>query len=576
MSSYAATYLSQHLGVQPEDLDPSVQRGILQTQDYQSFEIRSDTGHLLRTFSGAKVANQCLPGDHVRWNPEGKCELELRDEHPLLVGTLHLTQPARYGFTSRKVPLYLFTPYDERYPPMIVGSSEKDKSCNRIVLVQWESWSAGTPFPRGLLQVTIGRSGDLKAEKAALRHLVCPWKYPKLAFTPLLQDQGDRRLLTGTTFHVDPDGCRDVDDVVTLEPIDDDLWRIVITISDVAAYVEDGSAIDIMASLISQTVYDSEGRVLHSMLPVSYAEGACSLLPGERKRGISLEFLWDGSSLSNPTWYESLFETQETYTYDTILTSPHRGILQEVATYLVRVGQGAGQGAGQEPITDSHQWIEQLMLLYNKEAGKILREAGIGILRRHAPAEQEKVEQYRHHLPEWQFLAMSSAEYVLAEEKDTYHSGLQTDAYAHVSSPIRRYVDLVNQRALKGLLRGNRDFIVPVTIYDINRRERAIRQFERDTVFLEAVEKGHTRVRGILIDYEEREEKEAILYRIQFYVPEWKKRVTGYYQKAGENQILTKDGSEIRSFEAFMDVELQCAIQWGLRNWRERLLIQWL
>lgn len=566
ITNNAIHYLSQHLGIQQEEHDPAIQRGILQTEDDETFELRSDTGDLLRTFQGAKKAHRCLPGDHVRWNAEAeRCELELRDEHPLLVGTLHLTQPARYGFTSRKIPLYLFTPYDERYPQMVVGSSEKDKTCNRIVLVQFDHWSEGTLLPRGLLQVMLGRSGDLEVEKKALLHQVCPWKYPK-GLVPVLQPgEGRRRRLTGTTFHVDPEGCRDVDDVITLEPLDPldpSVWRVVITISDVAAYVEDGGAVDIMASLISQTVYDQTGHVLHPMLPASYAEGMCSLLPGGQKRGVSLSFRWDGRSLSEPEWYESLFETQETYTYESIHASPHREILQQIASSL------AGT-----PLSDSHHWIEQLMILYNKEAGRRLREAGIGILRRHEPAEQERVERYRRHLPEWQFLAMSSAEYVLAEEKETYHSGLQTDAYAHVTSPIRRYADLVNQRALKGLLHGDTDFIVPVTMYDMNRRERAIRQFDRDMVFLEAVERGQTRVTGILVEQEE--EKET-MYRLQFYVPEWKKRVTARYRKAGENQIETKDGTEIRVLEPFMEVELQCAVQWGLRNWKERLLVQWL
>lgn len=582
----AISYLSHHLGVNQEDPDPSVLRGILQTENYETFELRSDTGDVLRTFQGAKRAHYCLPGDHVRWNVESEqCDLELRDEHPLLVGTLHLTQPARYGFTSRKIPLYLFTPYDDRYPQMIVGSSEKDKTCNRIVLVQWESWPIGSLFPRAHLQVTIGRSGDLEAEKKALRHQVCPWKYPKLPFIPVLQEPTDthRRRLTGTTFHVDPQGCRDVDDVITLEPLEDKSWRIVITISDVAAYINDGDAIDIMASLISQTVYDATGRVIHPMLPVSYAEGVCSLLPGDLKRGISLEFRWDGCVLSNGKWYESLFETHHTYTYESIMTDDtailHREILQQVTTFLTGNASTGDNG-------DSHHWIEQLMILYNKEAGKMLRETGLGILRRHAAAEQEKVERYRLHLPEWKFLAMSSAEYVLAEEKDTYHSGLETDAYTHVTSPIRRYADLVNQRALKGILRhastntsapiGAADFIVPVTMYDMNRRERAIRQFERDMIFLEAVEQGHTRVKAILVDHEEIENKEEQMYRIQFYVPAWKKRVTARYGKAGEQQIQTKDGTSIRTITPFMEVELQCAVQWGLRNWKERLLVQWI
>lgn len=580
MSNVTATaYLEQRLGVkqrQDEDEDKDqVIRGILHTDNYESFILRSDVGDELIPFQGAKQANRCLPGDHVRWNEEkGRCELELQDQHPLLAGTLHLTQPARYGFTRRKVPLYLFTPYDERYPQMVVGSSERDKTRNLLCVVQYENWEPPTLFPRATLQQTLGRSGEMEAERRALLHQVCPWKYPKIPFhpipAPLPFPPSPRRLLTGYTFHVDPSGCRDVDDILTVESVDDRLWRVVITISDVAAYVEEVGAVDIMASLISQSVYDQEGRVLHAMLPSEYAEGVCSLLPGAPKWGISLEVLWNGTSLSGPVWYESEFRVDRSYTYDQFQeeSSAHQAVVREVASHL----------AG-ESLTDAHAWIEQVMIYYNKEAGKKLRQAGQGILRRHAAGEKERVEAYRAHLPEWSFLAMSSAEYVMADEPDTYHSGLQTDAYAHVTSPIRRYADLVNQRILKAIIAYPENpprLIVPVAICDLNYRERVIRQFERDMTFLESIEAGHTRVTARILDREEVEGPQGPAYRVSFYVPAWKKRISALYRKVAEDVIATKDETETRIIRLYDIVEVQCAIQWSLRNWKERLMVQWL
>lgn len=568
----ATAYLEERFGVKQEEKMDHALRGILHTDNYEAFMIRSDVGEILHTFVGAKRANRCLPGDHVRWDEEaGHCILELSDEHPLLVGTLHLTSPARYGFTSRKVPLYLFTPYDERYPQMIVGSTEKDKTCNRICLVQCDSWSPNSLFPRGLLQQMLGRSGDLKVEKKALLHQVCPWKYPSITFHQVCHESFRQRIvLHGTTFHIDPPGCRDVDDVITLERVDDMLWKVIVTISDVASYVEDGSAVDIMASLISQSVYDSTGCILHSMLPKTYAEETCSLLPGETKRGISMEMLWDGVSLSEPSWYESTLEVKRSYTYDTFQTEMdpetilHREVIKQVSSFL----------AG-EMLYDAHEWVEQMMLHYNKQVGKKLQSAGIGILRRHEATEQKRLELYRQHLPEWRFLAMNSAEYVLAEEKDTYHSGLDTNAYAHATSPIRRYADLVNQRILKELLHHRQSrYIVPVTMADMNRRERCIRQFERDMTFLNAIQNGEVRVKAIVIGKEESEDEQD--YCIQFYIPSWKKRVTTRYRKAGENLVESKDGTETREVILFQEVEVQCSIQWSQKNWRERLLIQWL
>jgi exoribonuclease R len=569
MVSHATQYLEQVLGVKPSNEARPALSGILQTRDYDTFEIRSDTGEILYTFQGAKRANRCLVGDHVYWKEE-HCHLELRDEHALLVGTIELTRPARYGFTSRKTPLYLFTPYDARYPPMIVGTNEKDKSRNRIGLVKFETWSESSMFPRGSLQMVLGIAGDLEVEKKAVIHQVCPWKYPKISFEPKLVPPFANRIpVKGYTFHVDPDGCRDVDDVITLESLDDNLWKVVITISDVAAFVEDGSAVDIMASLISQSVYDEFGRVIHGMLPKEYGEGVCSLLPGSMRYGISMEFLWDGQRVSESKWYESVLEVDRSYTYDEFQdeVSIYQDVVKSITSYLADEG-----------LTDSHEWIEQLMVYYNKEAGKRLKDAGIGILRRHSEVEKDRVEWFRRYLPNWRFLAMTSAEYVLSEENDTFHSGLETDSYAHASSPIRRYADLINQRALKWLIHSYSEqrqrglFIVPIPTYVMNERERAIKQFGRDMVFLDAISSGKTKVKAIIMEKKETEEKE---YRIRFYVPEWKKMISGSYKKVDEDYISSKDEKRSHYVPVGSEHEIQCSVNWSSRNWKERLVIQW-
>jgi exoribonuclease R len=574
MATNATRYLEEILGVKALNGDRPLLSGILQTRDYDQFEIRGDTGEILHTFRGAKLANRCLVGDHVYWEKD-QCQLELRDEHPLLVGTIELTRPARYGFTSRKTPLYLFTPYDSRYPPMIVGTNEKDKSRNRIGLVKFETWSELSMFPRGALQMMLGISGDLEAEKKAILHQACPFAYPKISFEPrMVPPIANRKRLIGYTFHVDPQGCRDVDDVITIDTVDDGLWRIIITISDVAAFIEDGSATDIMASLISQTVYDHSGYIIHAMLPKEYSEGVCSLLPGSTRYGVSLEFLWDGHRMSESKWYESVFEVQRSYTYEEFQSevSVYQNVTKAITSYLAK-----------EELIDAHEWIEQLMIYYNKEAGKQLKQMGSGILRRHSDKEKERVQWFRDHLPDWKFLAMSSAEYVLSEEKDTYHSGLDTDSYAHATSPIRRYADLINQRAMKWWIHTTHEqrqrdlFIVPIAVYTLNERQRVIKQFERDMTFLTAIQSGKTKVKAIVVEKKEkiRESDGTVEYIVRLYVPEWKKTISGFYTKTGEDYIESKDGNMVFYVPIGSEHEIQCSVNWSSRNWKERLVIQW-
>ena len=131
------------------------------------------------------------------------------------------------------------------------------------------------------------------------------------------------------TFNIDPPGCRDVDDVFTFEPISDG-WRTTITISDVSAYVQSGSDVDKLASQIGQTLYDNNGGVLRPMLPPSYSEQACSLLPGKDKHGLSMSFIWNSKEqiITDIKWFASIVKVDNSYTYDEFQSSNSLRLLE--------------------------------------------------------------------------------------------------------------------------------------------------------------------------------------------------------------------------------------------------------
>jgi exoribonuclease R len=557
--SNANIMLKEMLGISQFDERPDGIQGILQTKDYLNFVILSDTGNELFRFTGAKLANKCLPGDHVAW-VEDKCCLELRDEHPPIVGTVELTNKSRYGLTSRGIPIYLFTPYNKSYPQFIVGCSEKDLSKNRIGLIKFDDWTS--TFPRGQLQQVLGVSGDFDAEKQALIWQASPWKYPKGTHIPIMKDNALRRVLKGFTFNIDPEGCKDVDDVLTFERLENDTWNVTITISDVAAYVEDGSEVDIYASLIGQTLYDNDGKVIRPMLPHEYSENVCSLLPKKLSYGISLQFTWDGKEITNKEWFESELEVNKSYTYEEfqLLDSEYKEPLAAISSYLAKLD-----------VNDSHKWIEQMMLFYNTEAGKLLKKSNIGILRRHNKPHLEKLEKYRAYLPDLTHLAMSSAEYCLAEESETAHYGLETNTYAHASSPIRRYADLVNQRALKLLIRKSKEmFIVPQAMYDMNYKAKLNKNFGRDLEYLSAIISNQNRFSGIII---EKKDKDLGLVRIKVYIPKWKRAISTTYKKLSDNLALSRDEKREIDISDFREVEVECAFNLNSRNWKDRVII---
>jgi len=558
--SKANKLLEELLGVQQFQDKPKGIQGILQTKDYSEFIILSDTGDELHRFTGAKLANKCLPGDHIAWDGE-KCVLELRDEHPLIVGTLELTNKSKYGLTSRGIPIYLFTPYNKSFPHFIVGCSEKDVSKNKIGLIKFDDWSASSTFPRGQLQQVLGTSGDFEAEKQALIWQACPWKYPKGPYKPECKERIVRTGISGFTFNIDPEGCKDIDDVLSFEQIEKNNWQVTITISDVATYVEDGGAVDIFASLIGQTLYDNEGNVIRPMLPKEYSEETCSLLANKESFGISLQFEWDGKKIYNKRWFESAFKNEKSYTYEEFQTSDSdfKAPLAAISSYLAK-----------EDVTDSHKWIECMMVFYNTEAGEILKQSGMGILRRHSAPNLEKLELYKSHLPELEKLAYSSAEYCLSEEPETRHFGLKSDNYAHASSPIRRYADLVNQRVLKLMIHNSQErYIVPQAMYDMNYKVKLNKNFGRDMDFLKAISSGQTTFTGVIIDKKSVDDQ----MKIKIYIPLWKRTISTKYKRVNDNMVLSRDEKREVDVTDFREVEIKCAFNINSRNWKERIII---
>jgi len=106
-------------------------------------------------------------------------------------------------------------------------------------------------------------------------------------------------------------------------------------------------------------------------------------------------------------------------------------------------------------------------------------------------------------------LAMKSAKYVPATADNTSHWGLNADVYAHATSPIRRFADIVNQFVLKGEDAPEHD------IDKLNERNKEIKKYERDLFF---IEKLYTETRNFV--------EGIALNDHRVWVPEWKRIVT--------------------------------------------------
>lgn len=423
--------------------------------------------------------HRILPGDSIHVTADEVILLE-RAPKKTLVGILELTGKYQYGLTSRGIPLYLCRPLDISYPSFRVACKEKDKSTNLYVQFQFESWEEGASIPRGSIVRILGPVEEKSVELEALASSVSPWSLPKSPL-PVLKVKDTPDFTTGT-FNIDPPGCKDIDDVLTIHKKSNGTYEIWITIADVAEYISYFSLEDITAHKLGSTLYQN-GEAVKPMLPRVFSEQICSLVPGEKRRGISYGFLLEYRPLPKPTisdlgWKSVTLINNESYTYDSIYDSDTvpLSILHDFTSVL----------AGRE-INDSHEWIEICMITYNKKAAELLVQTNEGLLRVHDQPVQTRCDTLKSIDPSLEVLGHSAAYYTTTYEAKKHH-GIGS-LYTHATSPLRRYADLLNQRVIKTIL--DQKHSSPGRFQDmathLNQRQKEIKSYERDLVLIDAL-----------------------------------------------------------------------------------------
>jgi exoribonuclease R len=510
-------------------------KGILKTKDYESFQVGE------HTFSGAHRAGKALVGDYVEMADESEgrvSKILLRASHSSIVGTLEIAGKTKYGYTSRNVPIYLFVPWNEAYPPFYVGSSHADKSINVIATVDFESWHSNANCPRGNLRKILGVSGNLEAEEAALKLYTHPVAWKKgLEIQPRIPFLQGGSILDTDTFHVDPEGCVDIDDAISVWPNGSTI-ELRIHIADVASLLSNNQALW-TAERLGETLY-KDGAIVSPLFP-NYVQDACSLTPYNTRPTLTLGITWctESKSMIKKWWIQQDIIVKDSYTYDTFYLCPKAPLLYNVVSGLV------GRN-----VNDSHTLIEQLMLLYNKEAANVIYQARSGILRCHSQPDNELLANLEKGGISPLYLAYKAGSYCDSTASDTSHWGLKEAVYCHASSPIRRWVDCINQGTIIKSLFVPEIVVPPYNIDSINAQQRLVKSFERDLFFMKMLLASTTkRVEGHVIL--------AGPQKAKIWVPEWNSCVSLYeYMNVGDH------------------VELSVHMDVSKKNWKRRLILE--
>jgi len=419
-------------------------------------------------FEGAKNANKCLPYDIVIPTDSG-CSLSRRIEHPLLVGILQTTG-AKYGFTGKANPIYLCKPLDEIYPPFYIGSKIIDNVKNKLITFKFDSWFDNSEFPKGNFMDLLGDCGDSFVEKKASLIKANGYKWPK-ALPTIITPPMNVPFLEGFTFNIDPDGCKDIDDCFTL--LENGL---VISIANVSKWIELNPWMK-HAEYIGTSLYEN-GKCVKPMFPQILSEDKMSLIKGQKRHALSLIIHFEPISYE---FKETIVEVDESYTYDNF---PNNDTLSNYVYILTGM-----------KTNDSHKIVELLMLYYNTVAGSSLKEKGAGLLRKQKGINLERAALFESLSDTFMYLAYESASYCLPNES-SQHEQLGIKSYAHASSPIRRYVDIINQMAIKGII------LEYSSIERFNNQQKASKKYEQELLFIDLYYNKKAFLDGIILNEE--------------------------------------------------------------------------
>ena len=456
-------------------------------------------------------------------------------------GVLVLEGNKTYGKRNRKF-LYRCIPDDKRLPEFLIPYSKKiefsKKDFNKYVIFQFLNWDQGHPI--GTLVQVLGDVTKLdnfyeyqlycKSLYASIQTFTkAAMKTLKAKSTTYFIENIEKHMIDRTDteiFSIDPKTSKDFDDAFSFEESNDH-HLVSIYIANVALWLDVMGIWESFSRRVA-TIYLPDRK--RPMLPTVLSDLLCSLQEGETRFAFTLDLKIskDTGEIVDSSFYNSKICVKKNYTYNNV---------GEYDKYKKLFDCVKKMNKYQNYVTylkDSHDMVAYLMIVMNYISAKKLRMKKTGIFRSVISKDSYKTP---NHLPEniGRFLkswnSMGGSYEPFADLKR--HDMLELEAYVHITSPIRRLVDLLNIIELQdklGIYKKSPaakqfydEWTTPTSFDYINTTMRAIRKVQNDCSLLnvcQTMDNLHEReFDGFMFDRIERNDG---LYQYMVYLPELK------------------------------------------------------
>ena len=374
----------------------------------------------------------------------------------LIPGKLMLSSKITFGKTNKGLTKYQFKPRDNRFPKLIVASSMKS-NIDSYVKVEFDN-NLNASLVEKICDVNeIEKYENILILKniPRIRNKLFK-KFRDFDYKSTEKYYEDWRKYR--TFSIDPDGCCDIDDAVSIKS-----GEIAVHIATPTKLMNNELE-DYVANTIT-SFYGNKETI--NLLPDKVVECA-SLNENTQRYVLSVVF----SKTKDTRLVRSLIKIDKNYSYENVLdTKDYKNLVE---SYNEIFG---------ETIEDSHKIVENLMIQSNAYVAKFLVENlnGDALIRK---TFEDGTVNYNYY----------------NEGDKNSHTGLDVDLYTHFTSPLRRYADQIVHRALfKILEKETKDKLEFDKILKLNRSKLAEKLLYSKLNIIDMISKDDVIIKGKLL-----------------------------------------------------------------------------
>ena len=243
-------------------------------------------------------------------------------------------------------------------------------------------------------------------------------------------------------FTIDPQNSTDFDDGFSIKDLDGDIKQLSIYISNVTIWMDVLNLWDSFSQRIS-TIYLPDRK--RPMLPTILSDCLCSLQEKSTRIAFTMDIFIKDGTIIDTKYSNCLIRVFKNYTYEQkeLFENCHYNKLFETTKLLAKQYKYINN------VRNSHEVVCYLMILMNYNCAKEMIKFKTGVFRstimkREVSVPDSVPDDVGKFIKIWNSACGQYIDISKEGDIDTRHELLDMEAYIHITSPIRRLVDLLN------------------------------------------------------------------------------------------------------------------------------------